>query len=163
MMTQFLSAMDALFAWMGTTSIARYVAESPTLTPWLSAIHLLGFTLVTGGALVANLRLLGVLFPQQPISDVTRPASGAILLGLAISLLTGTLLFSSRATAVSANGAFQIKILLLVAATIFHFTVHRSVTTRASVGAQRARATGAIGLSLWVSLAVAACAFILLE
>jgi hypothetical protein len=163
MMTQLLSAMDTTFAWMETTSIARYVAESAMFTASLSAIHLLGFTLVTGGALVANLRLLGVIFPQQPVNDVTRPASRAILLGLAISLVTGALLFLGRATAVSANGAFQIKILLLVAATIFHFTAHGSVATRASVGAQRARTTGAIGLSLWVGLAVAACAFILLE
>jgi hypothetical protein len=37
------------------------------------------------------------------------------------------------------------------------------MATRASVSAQPARAAGAIGLSLWIGLAIAACAFILLE
>ena len=155
--------MDTLLAWIETTGIARRVAESSTLTASLSAIHLLGFTVVMGGALVANLRLLGAVFPQRPMSDVTRPASRGILLGLAISLLTGTLLFSARATAVSTNGAFQLKMLLLVAAAVFHFTVHRSVAAGASDALQGARATGAIGLSLWVSVALAGCAFILFE
>jgi hypothetical protein len=163
MMTQLLSALGALFTWIETTSIARYVAESSMLTASLSALHLLGFTLVTGGALIANLRLLGVLFTQRAIPDVTLPAGRGILLGLAISLLTGALLFSGRAIEVSANGTFQIKMLLLVAAAVFHFSVHRSVASRASAGAQRARAAGAISLSLWIGLAIAACAFILLE
>ena len=155
--------MDALFAWIETTSIARHVAESPMLPASLSAIHLLGFTLVTGGAFVGNLRLLGVLFPQRPIIDVTRAATRGILLGLIISVLTGALLFSARAAAASANGTFQLKMLLLASAAIFHFTVHRSVTERATVIAPRIRATGAIGLSLWIGLACAGAAFILLE
>lgn len=159
MMTQLLSVIGALFTWIENTSIARNVAESAMLTASLSGIHLLGFTLVTGGALIANLRLLGVLLTQQSIPDVTLPAGRGILLGLAISLLSGALLFSGRAMEVSANGTFQIKMLLLVAAAVFHF----SVASRVSADAQRARATAAVGLSLWIGLATAACAFILLE
>jgi len=63
------------------------------LTGALSSVHVIGFTLVTGGALVANLNLLGVLFPGRPPIEVTRPASRGIAAGLAISALTGLLLF----------------------------------------------------------------------
>jgi hypothetical protein len=41
-------------------------------------VHVIGFTLVTGGALVANLNLLGVLFPGRSPMEVTRPASRGI-------------------------------------------------------------------------------------
>jgi hypothetical protein len=154
--------MGALFAWIEGTGVATAVANSATLTASLSAVHVIGFTLVTGGALVANLRALGVLLSQRPAVDVVTPANRVILLGLAISLLTGALLFSARATTVSANGTFQLKMLLLVSAALFHFTVHRRASVHANTVAM-ARAAGALGVSLWFGLAVTACAFILLE
>ena len=155
--------LDPFFAWVETTTLASTVGQSLMLTASLSAIHLLGFTLITGGALAANLRLLGVLLPQYAVIDITRPASRGIALGLAISITTGLLLFSGKATSVSANGTFQLKMLLLVAAVLFHFTWHRRVVRRNAATPRLLRVTGALGLSLWVGLAVAGCAFILFE
>lgn len=151
------------FAWLETTGVARAVAESLLVTASLSALHVLGFTLIMGSALVANLRLLGVLLNQRPILEVTGPALRGVAAGLAVSAATGVLLFAARAASVSANGIFQVKMLLLVAAAVFHFTVHRSVAQRVSATAPLLRATGAVGLALWLGVAVAACAFILLE
>lgn len=142
--------------------MAITVRDSLTLTGALSAVHLVGFTLTTGGALVANLNLLGVLFPGRPPIDVTRPASRGIALGLTISALTGLLLFAPRATAASVNGIFQTKMLLLIAAVLFHALVHQRVAA-STVSAFARRGTGAIGLLLWTSLALAGCAYILLE
>ena len=148
--------MGDLFSWIESTNLARTVASSAGLTASLSAIHLIGFTLVTSGALVANLRALGALFTARPIADVVRPANSVILTGLAISASTGGLLFATRATEVSSNGIFQMKMLLLVAAAALHFAIYRR-----PVG--YAPAAAALGLSLWLGLAVTACAFILLE
>ena len=55
--------------------LAHAIGESQTLTAALSALHLIGFTLVMGSALVSNLRLLGRLFPERPATAVTRPRS----------------------------------------------------------------------------------------
>jgi hypothetical protein len=63
----------------------------------------------------------------------------------------------------SANRIFQIKMLLLASAALFHFTVHRAVTRRPLVSRGALRAVGAIGFFLWAGLALAGCAFILLE
>jgi uncharacterized protein YacL len=154
---------DSLFAWIETTSAARATAESLALTAALSAIHVLGFTLVMGSALLANLKRLGALLPQCSVAEVLRPANRAILVGLAISVTTGALLFAARATAVSANGTFQLKMLLLLAAAAFHFAVGRNDYVQGSRVAPRARAGAAVSLALWFALAVTACAFILLE
>lgn len=51
--------MSPFFAWVEPTGVATTVRPPLLLTGGLSAVHLLGFRLVTGGALVANLRLLG--------------------------------------------------------------------------------------------------------
>lgn len=152
-----------MLEWLEATQLARAIAQSLMLTASLSAVHMLGFTLVTGGALLANLRLLGVLFPRRSAAEVTEPATLGIALGLAISVVTGLLLFAGRASRVIESDAFQLKMLLLLAAASFHFTWHRRVARRASAGRGVLRATGAVGLSLWLGLAAAACAFILFE
>lgn len=154
--------MAAFFVWLEGTRMAITVRDSLMLTGALSAVHLVGFTLTTGGALVANLNLLGVLFPGRPPIEVTRPASRGIALGLTISALTGILLFAPRATVASVNGIFQVKMLLLAAAVLFHTLVHQRVA-RVEASSSMRRGTGAVGLLLWVGLALAGCAFILLE
>jgi hypothetical protein len=162
-LAQVMPTSASFFMWLETTGVARLIAESLVVTASLSAVHLIGFTLVTGGALVANLRLLGVLLHQRPIVEVTEAATRGIALGLAISIVTGLLLFSSRAASAIADGTFQVKMLLLVAAAFFHFTLHRNVTRSASVAVPVLRATGAFGLTLWLGVALAGCAFILFE
>jgi hypothetical protein len=154
--------MAAFFVWLEGTRLAITVRDSLILTGALSAVHLVGFTLTTGGALVANLNLLGLLFPDRPPIEVSRPATRGIALGLAISALTGVLLFAPRATVASVNGIFQTKMLLLVAAVLFHTLVHQRVSQSAPSSSVR-RGTGAVGLILWTSLALAGCAYILLE
>ena len=166
--------MTSFFAWLESTGVAVAVRDTLLLNAGLSAVHLIGFTLTTGGALVANLNLLGVLFPGRPPIEVTRPASRGIALGLAISVLTGVLLFAPRATVASANWIFQLKMTLLATAVLFHVFVHRRVArspghnhmsgrrTRSwARGAQQA--TAVVGLLLWTGLALSGCAFILLE
>ena len=158
-----LVSLADLFAWLESTPVARSIGGSLPMIASLSAIHLLGFTLVTGGALVANLRLLGALLPRRPAADVTRPASLGIAIGLAVSIATGLLLFAWRAGELVSNGTFQVKMLLLVGATIFQFTLHRSVARRPAATVTSLRLTGGVGLALWLGLALAGCAFILFE
>ncbi|MEQ1871972.1 MAG: DUF6644 family protein [Vicinamibacterales bacterium] len=155
--------MTEMFAWIQATEIAGTVRDSVLLTGALSATHLLGFTLVTGGAFVANLRLIGVLLTDHPVIDVARPAGRGVAVGVGISLATGLLLFAPRASAASANSIFQLKMLLLGLATAFHFTIHRSATRRVGVAPRVLRGVGATGFLLWTGVAMAGCAFILFE
>ena len=148
--------MSTLIDWIGATSLARTVAESAQITAWLSAVHVVGFAVVTGSAFIANLRGLGVLLPASILGDVLRPAHRAILLGLAISVGTGAPLFAARAAEVAANGTFQLKMLLLAAAVVSQFApLHQNVAA--------VRLVAGVRLALWLGLALAACAFILLE
>jgi hypothetical protein len=144
---------DTILSWYQSSAVASAVGSSPTMTAVLSAIHALGFTFIMGGALFANLGRLGVLFPARPARDTVAPGSTLIAFGLALSLPTGLLLVGPRATAAAHNTFFQLKMLLLVTAAGVQFGLLR----------RDSRAIGAIGLVLWLGLAAAACAFILLE
>ena len=152
--------MSALLAWIEATTPARSVAASVSVTAWLSAFHLIGFTILMGSALVAGLRAVGALLNRASLDDVVRPAHRMISLGLAMSVTTGGLLFAARATEIAENGTFRLKMLLLVAAVGFQIL---ALGPKGRAQRQRARAAGAIALALWLALTLTACAFILLE
>ncbi len=158
-----MSVIESLATWLEATPIAAVVGQSMWTIAFLSAVHVLGYAMVMGGALVSNLRLMGVLLRKLPVIEVTRPASRGISLGLVISIVTGILLVSWKASMAFANTTFQLKMLLLVAAALLHFTWRRSVIRREVDGATALKLTGAIGLALWLGLALAACAYILFE
>jgi hypothetical protein len=107
--------------------------------------------------------MLGVFLRGRPLAEVTRPASRGIAIGLAISLITGLLLFAPRAVAASQNSTFQIKMLLLVTAASLQFALHGRVARPIPPSGAFLRLAGGAGMALWLALAVAACAFILLE
>lgn len=148
--------------WVEMTPLALFIGESMWVIAGLSAVHLLGFTLVMGGALVLNLRFMGVLLAQSPVEQIARPASRGIATGLVISIVTGILLASWKATEVIGGGIFQVKMLLLVAAALLHFTWQRA-QVKGPRDVARLQVSGVLGLALWLGLALAGCAFILFE
>lgn len=149
--------------WIESTAPARAIGESVMLTAGLSAVHAVGFTLVMSGAMVWNLNAAGLLLTRLPLKSVVRPAGWVLFVGLAISLSTGVLQLAPRASYTVPGSAFQLKMVLLVVAVAYQLTVKRLVPLEQEVRSGPTRIAGAIGALLWISLALAACWFILFE
>ena len=149
--------------WIETSRLASTIGQSLLLTGLLSAVHLLGMTLVTGGAVVSGLRLMGVLLRDGPVSAVAAAAGRGITVGLAVSLTSGLLLFSPRASMAVDNSIFQLKMLLLAVAILFHVTHYRRLTKSNETDSFSIRLSGATALVLWIGVALAGSAYILLE
>jgi len=154
---------DAWLAAIETSRIATAIAGSLWLTGLLSAVHLVGMTVLTGGAVVSGLRLTGVLLTDRPVVDVAGAVARGMLAGLAISVASGLLLVASRLSTALSNELFQIKMGLLLVATLVHVMLYRPVSAGMAVHPVVRWTTGAVGLTLWVGVALAGCAFILLE
>lgn len=152
-----------ILAWLESTGMAKTLSGSLALTAGLSAVHLLGFTLLAGTAFVLHLKLAGAVLKRTSLLDMSRPAGVLLALGLAVSVVTGFLLFAGRATSIAENGIFQTKMSLLVLAVLWQIGVQRRFASATPLSSRGARAIGVVGLVLWLSLAVTACAFILLE
>lgn len=153
--------MQQLLDWLETTGLARAVGQSVPLTAGFSAAHLIGFTLVMSGALAWNLRAAGILLVQTPLPSIARPAMRLLAAGLALSVLTGLVLFAPRATTTATASAFQLKVAIAITATVFQVALYRVTVREPALRWQRA--AGAIGIVLWLALAVTACWFILFE
>ena len=148
-----------IFEWLARTEVATAINQSPYLMGLLSSVHLLGLTLIVGSAFVSCLRCFGFLLPEQPLSAVAKPAGKVIVLGFAVCLATGLLMFAPRATAAARDSAFLIKMTLLLAAVVFHFTLFRYVIRTDATRPQLLRLTGVLGLTLWFGVGFAGCAF----
>lgn len=145
------------------SSLAATIGQSQVWLASLSAFHLIGFTLVMSAALVANLHLSGVLMADRPASELVPPATRVLLAGLTVSLVTGALMFVPRAASAAENPMFRAKLSLLLVASLLALVVQPRLSARATAPGASARLAGGAGLVLWLGVALAACAFILLE
>ncbi len=144
-----------------SSAAATAIGQSQAWLASLSALHLVGFTLVLGSGLVANLALIGAVFGDRAPLDVLRPSARLLAAGLVISAGTGALQFLPRAEGTAVNGTFQLKLLLVALAALVQMFAAPRVASAGRTAA--ARLCGAAGLALWLGAAVTACVFILLE
>jgi hypothetical protein len=119
-----------MFKWFDGSFIGAWVRDSRWIFPAIEAVHIVALALMFGAILVLNLRLLGITFTNKPVAQLARDLSPWVLVSLIIILASGILLFSSEAMKAYASVPFQVKMLFLFAAMIFHYTVYGRLTRR---------------------------------
>ncbi len=130
----------------------------------VEAIHLFGLALLGGTVLLVDLRLLGLILKDESARTVSRGLSKILLSSLVIMIVTGVALVSEEALKCYHSPAFRWKMVLLAAAFLFYFTLHRSALLRSEK--QQAdiwsRVASRVSLTLWLGDGVAGLAIGLL-
>jgi hypothetical protein len=121
------SILIAFCEWCNNSYWGHGIRNSTWLFPFVEIFHLLALGVLGGAILIVNLRLMGLRFKNDPISELAKDVQPWMLGSLAMMLLSGFLLFSTEAVKMYGNWAFRGKMLFLLAAVIFTFTVHRKV------------------------------------
>jgi hypothetical protein len=145
-----------LFAWLGHTAVGQTIRSSATLIALTEIIHLLGLTLLIGTILMVDMALLGFGIRRHPVARIAGELAPWTTGGLAVMLVSGPLILSSETLKCYESSFFWIKMTILLAAIVFHFTVLRSVV-RAEPPAGRFRAglVACVSLGLWIAVALA--------
>ena len=95
--------------------------------------------------------MLGALLQDQKPSELSGDAAPWTLIGLALALTSGALLFASDPDHYYLNHAFQYKMAILLLALAFHYTLHgRAVRPGASPVAGKLAAC--LSLALWAGV-----------
>src|ERR1700738_2203162 len=102
--------------WLEQTSIGTAIRESLWLFPVIETVHIFGIILLVGGTSILDLRLMGLTFRGEPVSKLAQQFLPWAWAGFIIQVTTGLLMFASEATKMYVNLAFQIKMLMIVAA-----------------------------------------------
>jgi len=119
--------------------------------PLLEIIHIAGFTLSIGTIAVVDFRLLGLAMKYVKPAQLLKDTAPWTLFGLVVMLISGPLIFSSDPRMYLYNESFRVKMVALLLAIIYNYTVHRMVASRDSSPGV-AKVVGAISLLLWVSV-----------
>jgi hypothetical protein len=145
-----------IFKWFDQSSIGTWVSDSSWLFPAIEAVHIVALTLLFGAILMLNLRLLGLILNDKPVAQLARQLAPWVLCSLVIILSSGILLFSSEAMKSYASVPFQVKMLFLFAAIIFHYTIY-SRLTKAGEGSIRPvwyRLAAVLSVALWLGVGI---------
>ena len=144
-----------LFEWSNNTAVGLAIRDSAWLFPAVEAVHLLALAVLGGTILVVDLRLAGLGLRRQSAAEVARDVQPWMVGSLVLMLASGALLFSSEAVKCYDNGAFWIKMLFLLAAIVFTFTVRRWATSNEGrVAVAGGRLVAAVSLLLWLGVGV---------
>src|SRR5260370_5019495 len=93
--------------------------------PVVKSLNFIGFAMSIGTIAIVDLRLLGLGMRRQTPAELAADLAPWTRVGIAVMLTTGPLMFSTDAVAYHYNPSFQLKMLCLMLALLFHFTLHR--------------------------------------
>lgn len=152
-MEQLFSALAAL----QSSAIPTSLRLSYYGYPLVNAAHIVGIALLFGGIVPLDLRLLG-FWRSVPADTLARILVPIAITGLILAAATGSLLFSVAAVRYAGLGVFQLKMLLVLAATANALLLTRVAGWHEDGPAHmRPRVRFAAGLSIALWLAVIMC------
>lgn len=138
------------------SAVAHAVSKSDHLVGALLQVgHIFGIILLLGALLLSNLRLLGWVLPDTPLPTVTRETRRYFRIGLALTVVSGTLTFISTAKLYGANWMFWLKMALLVVAVTAHVLLLSRVLRQENPSRAAGRHAAALTLVLWLGVGFA--------
>jgi hypothetical protein len=152
---------QSILQWIHDTGLATSIREGDTLFPWIECVHVLAITFVVGSIAAVDLRLLGLASRGRRFSSLNGEIVPLTWIAFAVAVMSGSLLFSAKASQYAANTAFDVKMLLLLLAgvnmAVFQLLILRGSGAWDSASSTPLPAKIAGGLSLCIWIAVVVC------
>jgi hypothetical protein len=118
---------------------------------FLECVHIVSFGIGVGSIAIVDFRLLGLGLTNRPSRQLLQDTFLWSLIGLTFAITSGLLLFSTDPQRYAASASFQFKMIMLIAATIYNFTIHRKIANSES-SPFAAGATAVLSLVSWVAI-----------
>jgi hypothetical protein len=150
-------ATGSWLGWIEALPVAGAMRSWLWLYPAVEILHIVGFVVLVGAAVLFDLRLLGVS-PRLPVAELARHLGVWSWAGLAVIVPTGLLMFAAHATEMAENPAFQLKLLLIGGAGLNALAFRRGVFRRVEEWGcdgrtpPAARAAAVTSLVLWAGV-----------
>ncbi len=125
--------------------------SSELIFPTLECLHIIGFAFSVGTIALIDFRMLGWGMRHTAVADLGKDMAPWTLFGIVSMLISGPLLFSSDPDMYYLNHSFQAKMVLLLLAIVFNYTIHRKVV-KFGAPAGRMAVVALVSLALWIGV-----------
>lgn len=151
-------AIESTAAWAYTTPVAAWVRGSIWAVPTLSVVHLFGLILLLGSIFMIALRCFGFAWRRDGAGSVVRTFAPATLVGLALMICSGSLLFAAGADRYVESVSFEYKMVALAVAVTVQSGVYivaaRDTAPPDRVVSPKWMVIGGLMFLLWLTVAV---------
>jgi hypothetical protein len=147
-----LSSLLPFYEWCGNTALGMWIRDTVWAFPFIETIHLLALAVLLGSVLIINLRVLGFGASYSSAPQIAGDLEPWIRVSIVTGILTGILLFISEPMKCYESYSFPIKIGLITAGVLFHFTLQRKWAFEPGV---KSKAAAGVALVLWTGVGLA--------
>ena len=139
--------------WLYGTAVSSAIRDTSWIVPTVQAIHICAIAVVVGSALVTELRIAGVVAPDESLSVVAQRYLPWMWRAVGVLLATGLVMVVGEPERVLANSVFWLKMLLVLTGVLLSIYLRRPLLR--SEGGVRKEPTKALAwllLILWVGV-----------
>jgi hypothetical protein len=154
----FNKSLNAICIWIDQTPLSQWMQVTNWVVPTVQTVHILTIAVVASSALMIDLRLIGVFWADRPMKDVSSRFLPLVWWPLLILAATGAIMIISEPARSLKNPAFQLKMILLIAALIvtgvFQYLAWRNAKFGNLRSGPRAAAVtvAIVSMLLWASI-----------
>jgi len=146
--------------WLHETAMSDEIRNSEWLFPAFETIHVIAIVFVVGSITRVDLRLMGLIQKNRPVTALSKEMLPYTWAGFAVATVFGFLLWSSKPLIYFGITYFNVKMVLIALAGInmlyFHFVTFRKVAEwdSAPLPPLDVRIAGAFSLAFWSGVVV---------
>ena len=144
--------------WLDSFAWSTAIHESFYLYAWIESTHVLAIMVFLGMLFIIDLRILGLAFAQVPAARIAERLDKPMMIGFAVMVITGLLLFFAIPVRSTQSIWFRIKVVLLIAAGINAFLFRNKMKEVRRDGreevepSKRLRLSAGTSLFLWMGV-----------
>src|ERR1700722_16848263 len=149
--------LNQICQWIDQTALSQAIQATNWVVPTVQTIHILAIAVVASSALMIDLRLIGVFWANRPMNAVSSRFLPLVWWPLLVLMATGSLMIIAEPARSLKNPAFQLKMVLLIAALVvtglFQVLQRRNTAFGDAAGPRASAVTLAVvSILLWSSI-----------
>jgi hypothetical protein len=149
-------ASQAIWQSVENWPLSQFIASSTWAFPTFESIHVIAIAIVFGTIVIMDLRLLGLASKGSRVTEIEHDTLRWTWAAFCLALVTGSLLFISKATNYTVNPYFLWKMVLIAIAganmLVFHLITWKSIDRWDASPAlpTGAKLAGGVSIGLWI-------------
>jgi hypothetical protein len=122
--------------------------------PLFECIHIAMFAMSVGTIAIVDFRMLGLALKKRSAAELLKATSLWTLIGLVVVITSGIVIWTTDPLRYYYNDSFRYKIIALVVAIIYNYTIHKKTVLSSTSPVVRG-VVAVFSLALWISIVFA--------